>query len=51
MDAAGLKELVELSTYWLEEGCKKSHWCDGLDINKDSVVNLIDFALLQNYCI
>jgi hypothetical protein len=42
---------MELSTYWLEEGCEKPHWCDGFDINQDSVVNLIDFALLQNYCI
>ncbi|MCK5272800.1 MAG: hypothetical protein KAJ52_09480, partial [Sedimentisphaerales bacterium] len=23
----GLEELVELSTYWLEAGCKKPHWC------------------------
>ena len=47
----GLKELVELSTYWLEDGCKKPHWCDGLDLNHDSVVNLIDYSLLQNCCI
>ena len=47
----GLKDIVELSSYWLEEGCKKPHWCDGMDINQDSVVDLRDFVLLQNSCI
>ena len=47
----GLKELVELSTYWLEVGCKKPHWCDGLDLNRDSVVDLVDFVLLQKSCV
>jgi hypothetical protein len=46
----GLKELVQLSTHWLEENCKKPHWCNGMDLNQDSVVNLIDFALLQTCC-
>ena len=44
----GLKEIAELSYHWLQTGCKKPHWCDGMDINQDSVVNLRDFALLQN---
>jgi len=47
----GLTELMDLSTYWLQDGCKKPHWCDGLDLNRDSVVNLLDFALLHNCCI
>ena len=44
----GLKELVDLSTYWLQEGCKKPSFCDGHDLNRDSVVDLLDFALLWN---
>jgi hypothetical protein len=28
--APSLKKLIELSTYWLQTGCKKPHWCDGL---------------------
>ena len=47
----GLKEIAELSYYWLQTGCKKPHWCGGLDINQDTVVNLTDFALLQNQTI
>ncbi|MFC1783541.1 GLUG motif-containing protein, partial [Planctomycetota bacterium] len=43
----GLEELAELAAYWLEDGCKKPHWCGGLDLNRDSVVNLSDFTLLQ----
>ena len=27
----GLTELVELSTYWLKDGCKKPHWCNGME--------------------
>ena len=26
----GLKDMMDLSTYWLEEGCKKPHWCNGI---------------------
>ena len=44
----GLKEIAELSYQWLQSGCKNPHWCDGMDINQDSVVNLRDFALFQN---
>ncbi|MFC1783222.1 GLUG motif-containing protein [Planctomycetota bacterium] len=43
----GLQELADLSAYWLQTGCKKPHWCGGLDLNRDSVVNMLDFALLQ----
>ena len=44
----GRAELVDLSTYWLQETCKDSYFCDGLDLNRDSVVNLLDFTLLPN---
>ena len=43
----GLRDLMELSNYWLADDCRKPHWCDGMDLNRDSVVNLLDFALLH----
>ncbi|MFC1783466.1 right-handed parallel beta-helix repeat-containing protein, partial [Planctomycetota bacterium] len=42
----GLGELAELSAYWLRSGCEKPDWCGGLDLNRDSEVNMLDFALL-----
>jgi len=47
----GIKEIAELTSRWLKTGCKKPHWCDGMDINQDSIVNLADFALLKNCCV
>jgi len=43
----GLQELAELSAYWLQSNCDKPDWCNGLDLNHDSVVNMLDFALFQ----
>ena len=44
----GLREIAVLSSNWLQTGCQKPHWCDGMDMNQDSVVDLKDFTLLQN---
>ncbi|MHC4394765.1 MAG: right-handed parallel beta-helix repeat-containing protein [Planctomycetota bacterium] len=46
-----LEYLAVLSSYWLRTDCDKPHWCDGADLNADSVVNFIDFALLDGCCI
>jgi len=43
----GLQELAELSAWWLHSNCEESNWCNGLDLNHDSVVNMLDFALFQ----
>lgn len=42
-----IEHLAGLASRWLEDDCDKPDWCDGLDINEDSVVNLVDFALLD----
>jgi len=39
-----------LVSYWLQTDCDKPHWCDGADVNQDSVVNFLDFALLDGCC-
>jgi hypothetical protein len=41
------EQLAVLSSYWLQTDCSKPHWCDGADLNHDSVVNFLDFALLD----
>ena len=43
--------LAILVSQWLQEDCTKPHWCDGADLNADSVVNFLDFALLAPCCI
>jgi len=45
------KYLAVLSYYWLQEDCTKPHWCEGADLNEDSTVNFLDFALLDGSCI
>ncbi len=42
-----LKDISELAARWLEMDCSPPDWCSGMDLNKDSVVNLVDFALIQ----
>ena len=45
------RDLGIMASYWLEGGCAKPDWCDGSDINQDSVINLEDFALIDGCCI
>lgn len=39
--------LAPLVSHWLGADCIEPDWCDGLDFNQDSVVNFVDFALLN----
>jgi hypothetical protein len=48
MITPGLKEIGELSLYWLNADCVHPDFCDRIDMNRDSLVNLLDYALLQN---
>jgi len=41
------EQLAVLSSYWLQTDCDKPDWCGGADLNADSVVNFLDFALLN----
>jgi len=43
------EHLADLAFHWLETNCNKPDWCIGLDINQDSIVNFIDFALYNSY--
>jgi len=44
------EQLVILVSHWLESDCHQPDWCGGADINADSIVNFIDFALLESGC-
>jgi len=46
-----LKYLAGLASYWLEGDCGKPDWCGGVDVDQDSVVNFVDFALFDGCCI
>ena len=44
----GMKVIEELASCWLQGDCVHPTWCDGIDMNRDSLVNLLDYALLMN---
>ena len=44
----GMKVIEELAWYWLNADCVHPTWCDRIDMNRDSLVNLLDYALLMN---
>jgi hypothetical protein len=46
--APGAKDIEELASYWLNADCVYPDFCDRIDLNRDSLVNLLDYALLQN---
>ncbi|MHC4624666.1 MAG: metallophosphoesterase [Planctomycetota bacterium] len=48
---SSLEYLAGLASHWLEEGCDKADWCDGLDLDQNSVVNFTDFAIFDGCCI
>jgi hypothetical protein len=43
-----LKVIEDLALYWLNADCVQPDFCDGIDMNRDSFVNLLDYALLMN---
>ncbi|MBA7574211.1 hypothetical protein ES708_16013 [subsurface metagenome] len=45
--ANNIKHLAVLSSYWLESDCGAPDWCGGADIDGDSEVNFVDFALFD----
>ena len=46
-----LEFLAGLAAHWLEADCGKPDWCSGLDLNQDSAVNFVDFAISDGCCI
>jgi hypothetical protein len=45
------KHLADFASYWLEESCDQPDWCSGLDLDQDSGVDFIDYALFDGCCI
>jgi hypothetical protein len=45
------KHLGILAAYWLEQECDKPGWCEGADLDQDSVVDFVDLALFDGCCI
>jgi predicted outer membrane repeat protein/parallel beta-helix repeat protein len=44
-----IKHLAVLASNWLSF-CNSPDWCDGADLDQDSVVNFVDIALLDGCC-
>ena len=42
-----LSYIADFTSHWLQIDSGKSNWCSYLDLNDDSVINFIDFALLD----
>jgi hypothetical protein len=49
--SGNMEYLSVLLSYWLQAGCGPPDWCAGADLNQDTTVNLIDFALFDGSCI
>ena len=46
-----LKYLAVLTSYWLAGDCGEPDWCAGADLNRNSVVDFIDFAFFDGCCL
>jgi hypothetical protein len=46
-----MERLATMSSYWLVSGCSAPDWCGGSDINRDSIVNFLDYAMSDGCCI
>ncbi|MHC4154631.1 MAG: right-handed parallel beta-helix repeat-containing protein [Planctomycetota bacterium] len=42
-----LKCLADFASHWLQADCAAPDWCDGFDMDHDSKINFIDFALSE----
>jgi hypothetical protein len=46
-----LEYLGVLTSHWLEAGCGAPDWCGGVDLDHNSLVDLVDFAMFDGCCI
>jgi hypothetical protein len=46
-----LEYLTTFVSDWLETNCNSPDWCIGLDVNQDSIIDFIDFAMFETCCI
>lgn len=42
--------LIALASHWLQTDCREPNWCDGFDLDHNSVINLVDFTRFDSYC-
>jgi len=45
------EQLAVFVSHWLQTGCGRPDWCSGTDLDRNSVVNFVDFAMLEGCCI
>ncbi|MHC4624037.1 MAG: right-handed parallel beta-helix repeat-containing protein [Planctomycetota bacterium] len=45
------KGLAALASQWLQTDCGRPDWCAGFDLDRNSVVDFVDFALFDGCCI
>jgi len=43
--------VADIASYWLQADCGPPDWCGGLDVDQDSVVDWLDFAMSDSCCI
>jgi hypothetical protein len=46
-----LAYVADLASYWLGADCGPPDWCAGLDVDRDSVVDWLDFVMSDGCCI
>ncbi|UCF43334.1 MAG: S8 family serine peptidase [Planctomycetota bacterium] len=46
-----LESLAALASHWLESNCRPPDWCEGVDMDRSSAVNFMDFAFFDSCCV
>ncbi|MHC4913196.1 MAG: right-handed parallel beta-helix repeat-containing protein, partial [Planctomycetota bacterium] len=51
VNATDTKDLATLASHWLDGDCRPPDWCEGMDMDRSSAVNFVDFALFDSCCV
>ena len=44
-----VEDLETFASYWLDDSCSATGWCEGMDVNHDGETNFDDWAIFANY--
>ncbi len=43
-----IHDLAKFLVYWLATDCGEPNWCQGVDLDRNTMVNFVDFAIFSN---
>jgi len=48
-EVVDISDCTILASYWLLDNCDEPDWCGGTDIDRDGIVDMVDFALFDKF--